>query len=90
MSSVQSAAAGHVHQNTWFAAAIWTLLLFWPTVARRGRLDSPLDERSLSRCMKNYRSRQYYESKVLHNTEVSVVNRATTFCKSFFMEMIGL
>ena len=33
---------------TWFAEAIWTLLLFWPTVARRGRLDPALDERSLS------------------------------------------
>ena len=27
---------------TWFAAAIWTLLLFWPTVARSGQLDAAL------------------------------------------------
>ena len=31
---------------TWHAEAIWTLLLFWPTVARSGRLDADLDERS--------------------------------------------
>ena len=31
---------------TWFAEAIWTLLLFWPTVARSGRLDDVIDERS--------------------------------------------
>ena len=31
---------------TWFAEAIWTLLLFWPTVARSCQLDSALDERS--------------------------------------------
>ena len=33
---------------TWFAEAIWTLLLFWPTVAHRGRLDDVIDERSFS------------------------------------------
>ena len=33
---------------TWFAEAIWTLLLFWPTVARSCQLDSALDERSFS------------------------------------------
>ena len=33
---------------TWYAEAIWTLLLFWPTVARSGRLDADLDERSFS------------------------------------------
>ena len=33
--------------HTWQAEAIWTLLLlFWPTVARRRRLDSDLNERS--------------------------------------------
>ena len=31
---------------TWFAESIWTLLLFWPTVARTGQLDSALDERN--------------------------------------------
>ena len=34
--------------HTWHAEAIWTLLLFWPTVARSGRLDADLDERSYS------------------------------------------
>ena len=33
--------------HTWHADAIWKLLLFWPTVARRRRLESDLDERSL-------------------------------------------
>ena len=33
---------------TWYAEAIWMLLLFWPTVARSYQLDSALDERSLS------------------------------------------
>ena len=33
---------------TWFAEAIWTLLLFWPTVARSCRLDFDLDERSFT------------------------------------------
>ena len=33
---------------TWQAAAIWTLLLFWLTVARSGQLDAALDERSFS------------------------------------------
>ena len=33
--------------HTWHAEAIWTLLLFWPTVARSGRLDAEVDERSL-------------------------------------------
>ena len=38
---------------TWYAEAIWTLLLYWPTVARRGQLDgsqldSALDERSFN------------------------------------------
>ena len=33
---------------TWLAAAIWTLLLFWPTVARSGRLDDVIDERSFT------------------------------------------
>ena len=27
---------------TWHTAAIWTLLLFWPTVARSGQLDAAL------------------------------------------------
>ena len=35
---------------SWYAEAIWTLLLFWPTVARSGQLDSALDERSF-RCL---------------------------------------
>ena len=33
---------------TWHAEAILTLLLFWPTVARSGRLDADLDERSFN------------------------------------------
>ena len=33
--------------HTWHADAIWKLLLFWPMVARRRRLESDLDERSL-------------------------------------------
>ena len=33
--------------HTWHADAIWKLLLFWPTEARRRRLDSDLNERSL-------------------------------------------
>ena len=33
---------------TWYSEAIWTLLLFWHTVARSGQLDSALDERSFS------------------------------------------
>ena len=33
--------------HTWHADAIWKLLLFWPTIARRRRLESALDERSL-------------------------------------------
>ena len=32
--------------HTWHAEAIWTLLLFWPTVASSGWLDADLDERS--------------------------------------------
>ena len=32
--------------HTWHADAIWKLLLFWPMVARRRRLESDLDERS--------------------------------------------
>ena len=35
--------------HTWDADAIWKLLLFWPTVARRRRLESDLDERSFRR-----------------------------------------
>ena len=34
--------------HTWHLDAIWTLLLFWPTVARSGRLDADLDERSFN------------------------------------------
>ena len=33
--------------HTWHADAIWKLLLFWSTVARRRRLESDLDELSL-------------------------------------------
>ena len=38
--------------HTWHADAIWKLLLFWATVARRRRLESDLDERSLN--LKSY------------------------------------
>ena len=34
--------------HSWHADAIWKLLLFWPTVARSGRLNADLDERSFS------------------------------------------
>ena len=37
--------------HTWHADAIWKLLLFWPTVARRRRMESDLDERSLCRTL---------------------------------------
>ena len=37
---------------TWYAEAIWTLLLFWSAVVRSGQLDSALDERSSSFCQK--------------------------------------
>ena len=50
---------------TWFAAAIWTLLLFWPTVARSGRLDDVIDELSLSE----------YAIKVLSGIRLTVFSR---------------
>ena len=39
--------------HTWHADAIRKLLLFWPTVARRRRLESDLDERSFTITKKN-------------------------------------
>ena len=44
---LRSSACTKTAAPTWFAAAIWTLLLFWPTVARSGRLNDVIDERSL-------------------------------------------
>ena len=45
---LRSSACTKTAAPTWFAAAIWTLLLFWPTVARSGRLDDVIDKRSFT------------------------------------------
>ena len=49
--------------HTWHAEVIWTLLLFWPTVAHSGRLDDIIDERSLSDIRKRKRRKDAVPEK---------------------------
>ena len=50
LSSKMRATCTKTAAHTWHADAIWKLLLFRPKVACRRRLESDLDERSLSQC----------------------------------------